>query len=664
MRRIDNFQRTELILKSVAAGVWEYNAVTNEVFYSEALKKDLGYSASELNNGTYEDFLSLVHPKDIEGLNKTFQSYLSGALEEYETELRLKTKQGNFKWFLSRGNAIWDDEGRVLYVVGIHIDINDKKLQEERALNIQNRFMQLFMEVNDIMLIVELDDKGFPKKLINANNAACKRLGYTRNELLDLSLYDLKPPEYHHEVNSNMLIDSLNPTSIESALLSRDGSVIPVEMYCYSLILEDKIVKLCILRDISERKRADDLLKKSELRYRTLIDLCPDAIIVSKNQKILYSNPAAAKMAGYPSPEALTGVPVGAIIGASNSEKAIEREKSIITDNTFSSIEYEIILENGESFYIESASNIIPYGEDTAVLSIIRDITERKKLEAELQAKAEDNEYLLKQSNEYDILKTEFFSNISHELKTPLNILLGAIQLIQQKQAEVECPSRCNKYIKIMKQNSYRLLRLVNNLIDITRIDSGYFNLDVCNCNIITVIEEITQSVSKYIESKGVQLVFSATVEELWMSCDLDKIERIMLNLLSNAVKFTNPGGSILVSISTLKDKVLISVKDTGIGIANEKQEIIFQRFRQADDLLSRKAEGSGIGLSLVKALVEAHDGAITLNSKLGEGSEFIVELPVKSLEIPCNDYTITSDYNDINIERIRIEFSDIYSLR
>jgi signal transduction histidine kinase len=267
---------------------------------------------------------------------------------------------------------------------------------------------------------------------------------------------------------------------------------------------------------------------------------------------------------------------------------------------------------------------------------------------------------------QYDALKTQFFSNLSHELKTPLNIILASIQMVESKNtSKVNCDSynTLSKYMPMMRQNCYRLLRLINNLIDITRIDSGFFKLNFGNHNIVSVIEDITLSVANYSESKGINVIFDTDVEEKLIGCDPDKIERIMLNLLSNSIKFTPPGGSIFVSIFDKEDKISITVRDTGIGIPSDKIAIIFERFRQVDSSLQREYEGSGIGLSLVKALVEAHKGSIYVRSELGQGTETTVELPVllaaeENVSIKNSFY----DHNMDKVQRINIEFSDIYS--
>ncbi|MEG0772673.1 ATP-binding protein [Clostridium sp.] len=267
---------------------------------------------------------------------------------------------------------------------------------------------------------------------------------------------------------------------------------------------------------------------------------------------------------------------------------------------------------------------------------------------------------------EYDNLKTQFFSNLSHELKTPLNIMLSSIQLIENMHTDkVYCKTFKNtsKYMTMMKQNSYRLLRLINNLIDITRIDAGFLKIRFGNHNIVSLIEDITLSVANYAETRGINVIFDTEMEEKVIGCDPDSIERIILNILSNSIKFTPPGGSIFVCIFDRKDKITISVKDSGIGIPSDKIDIIFDRFRQVDTSLHRKCEGSGIGLSLVKALVvDGLKGNIYAQSESGKGTEITIDLPV--FLVPEDDSIEVNNLNDTmdRVQRINIEFSDIYN--
>ena len=292
--------------------------------------------------------------------------------------------------------------------------------------------------------------------------------------------------------------------------------------------------------------------------------------------------------------------------------------------------------------------------EKNAFISTGIDITKRKEIEEEKQK--------LEEAIQLESIRNEFFGNISHEFKTPLNIILGIVQLID-KNIDSDNITKENllRHVNIMRQNSYRLLRLVNNLIDISRIDIGYYNLQSSNYNIVKVIEDITLSIAEYIKHKKINLLFNTDFKEIMLACDVDKIERVMLNLLSNAIKYTDDGGSIQVSLNKVNNDVIISVKDSGVGIPKDKLELIFDRFGQANSILSRRCEGSGIGLSIVKSIVQMHGGKIEVFSEVGKGTEFVFNIPIKILEE--ENVILTCDNKDYHIEKCNIEFSDIYSI-
>jgi len=243
-------------------------------------------------------------------------------------------------------------------------------------------------------------------------------------------------------------------------------------------------------------------------------------------------------------------------------------------------------------------------------------------------------------------------SKLRNAIKEVEDIKMTDIEMIDIKR-------KLLKYNGMMKQNSYRLIRLINNLIDITKIDSGFTSMTWQNVNIVKIVEDITLSVASFIESKQIELIFDTDIEEKFTACDTNKIETIIFNLLSNATKFTNANGTITVNIIDMEDHIIISVKDTGVGIADVDQQKIFERFLQVDDTSHRNNEGSGIGLSLVKSFVEMHNGEITIESTYGEGSNFIIKLPIiikdeiKEKGIECIDQGY--------VDKMNIEFSDIY---
>lgn len=287
----------------------------------------------------------------------------------------------------------------------------------------------------------------------------------------------------------------------------------------------------------------------------------------------------------------------------------------------------------------------------------------KRKAVHKLELLVEEDKRLLEESSELEKLRTQFFANITHELRTPLNVILASIQLCKfySEKEKGQHGVNMSKHLKTMKQNCYRLMRLVNNLIDTTKIDVGFLEKHASNYNIVKIVEDIIMSIKEFTENKGISLFFEKDTEEKIIACDVDKIERIMLNLISNAIKFTDQGGSIFVKIHDKTDRLEISVRDTGIGIPEDKQSIIFERFVQVEQTLTKNTDGSGIGLAMVKSFVEMHGGTIKAISEFGKGSEFIIDLPVTVMENKKEESFLEEVETQRRIERINIEFSDIY---
>ena len=210
------------------------------------------------------------------------------------------------------------------------------------------------------------------------------------------------------------------------------------------------------------------------------------------------------------------------------------------------------------------------------------------------------------------------------------------------------------KYLNIIKHNTNTLTKLIENLIDISKLESSCFKINLVNEDIVKVVENISLSAASYVNDNGLSITFDTDYEEKIIAFDPDLIERVILNLLSNAIKFTPKGGNILVTINTTDEYIYISVKDTGIGIPENMLDSIFNRFTQVEGQAMNK-QGSGIGLALVKSLIELHEGTITVSSKVNEGSTFTFTLPNKR-----TDNTINNNFETSKSERIDFEFSDI----
>ena len=250
-----------------------------------------------------------------------------------------------------------------------------------------------------------------------------------------------------------------------------------------------------------------------------------------------------------------------------------------------------------------------------------------------LRKEMEKNEQLFKKVLSLEQNKNNYFVNLSHELRTPLNVLSSINQLIKEftKKDNFITPEKLSYYMGIMDRNCYRLLSLINNLIDHTKIENNSYIINKKDEDIVYLVEETVLDMKDYIEEKGLELIFDTDVEEKVIRCDKVDIERCIINLVGNAVKFTPEGGLIEVLLQDLDDKVKIIVKDNGIGISEENQKIIFDRFNQVVDESSEQKGGSGLGLTITKQLITLHNGEIYVESEVGVGSEFIIILPVYS---------------------------------
>lgn len=282
------------------------------------------------------------------------------------------------------------------------------------------------------------------------------------------------------------------------------------------------------------------------------------------------------------------------------------------------------------------------------VIIIGMDITEEIKVKKEL-------ENALK-------IQDEVYSNVAHELKTPLNVIFSANQVmdlyINNDMTETN-KQKLLEYNKSINQNCYRLTKLINNIVDLSKSKLGFLKLNLSNQNIVEVIETIVQSVTQYAKLKNLNIIFDTTIEEKIIACDPMMLERVMLNLLSNAIKFSKPNENIYINVVDKNNMIEISVEDTGIGIDKKHLGLIFDKYYQADKSLTRYAEGSGIGLSLSKVIAEMHGGKISVESELNKGSVFKLELPIKTVK----NSKFNGRVNMRNkVEMIEIEFSDIYS--
>ena len=414
-----------------------------------------------------------------------------------------------------------------------------------------------------------------------------------------------------------------------------------------------------VLRRIEITEKLDTEVKKNKRMIESITENIEDLIFVTDSKgKIIYVSRSVIEKLGFRKEE-IIGINYKTII----KDEFIE-VKEIIDKSSGENIEfsnYQWKCKSGQVLKTEAIMTSI-LDESNNILGkviVARDDNLMKKID---KINRKYNAII-----ETENLRNQFFANISHEFKTPINIVYSCVQLLDIKRGEGASAllESYGKYRKNIKQNCHRMLRLINNLVDITKIDSGYMNLEFSNYNIVELVENIVLSVVPCVDNNNINIIFDTYIEELEIKCDADSIERIILNLLSNAIKFTENNGNILVEMDSDDKWVTIKVRDNGIGIPDKFKDLVFDRFVQGDKSLNRKKEGSGIGLALVKSLIEFHNGSIEINKEYKDGTEFILKLP--NIKIEEKDLKINNDI-DVDdkkiIEKINIEFSDIYELR
>ncbi|MBZ4662648.1 MAG: sensor histidine kinase [Caloramator sp.] len=616
----------------------------NIIFWNKEAERVTGYSKEEIINNP--DAFKLLYPDD------TYRSYILSLVPELENNFRnlettITCKDGSQKvisW--SNVSSLYPIEGLSLWAVGV--DITKRKMAEENLKNITTELLSIVKAFPDLYFKIDKDTTILDFRTYNRDDLYVSPDKIIGNKIIDMLPMDVALL-YKSAIDYTLSTKKIK--SIEYSL-SFDSSKQYFEARIVAL-KENQVI--AVVRNITEKKLIEIKNLEQQKKYKSFFDYSPDMLLEADlySGYIFVANPTFFNITKLDKND----LEEFTIYDLFNIENQITSKEAIDALLKGEPIKFETKLVNkvNEEYFLEL--NIMPILDNTLLDRIFiyaKDITDSKKLE--------ESRRKIKELEEYENIRSEFFANISHEFRTPLNIILGSIQLLElylKNNKIIDDNDTLYKYNKSIKQNCFRLLRLVNNLIDITKVNAGYMQLNLCECNIVSLIEDIIQSVADYINSKNIEIIFDTEIEEKYIKCDKDKIERIILNLLSNAIKFTPNNGKIIVNIKDLEEYTCISVKDTGIGIPYDKQDIIFERFSQVNKSLSREREGSGLGLNIVKSFIEMHGGEIKLISEEGKGSEFIILLPNNlDKEVNCEIGTI-SNFN--NVERISIEFSDIY---
>lgn len=461
----------------------------------------------------------------------------------------------------------------------------------------------------------------------------------------DLDLWETSDVRKFRQQENNV-ISNRNVKTFYQTLRKKDGTKIYLESTIWPIIDDnDNIIGTRGFSvEINDKLVFEKSLEQNEENFREITKYSDSVFIIRDKERATYVSPAFRNVF-EDSPEDLY----------KDFNKLDEYFKRVEWNDYNINYKFDfdqcnegtgkIKLDNGKEKWIWY--KFLPIKDSKGTISkrvgILTDVTEKKKIEEEKNQ-----------------LKLDFFANLSHELRTPINLISSTIQLIKLNLTKLS-PQDANKFYKymdIMEMNSLRLVRLINNLLDSTRVEAGYISFNPINSDIVAFIEDICESIVEFTEFNSMHLIFDTNVEEEVVLFDQDIIERTMLNLLSNAVKFNKKNGNIYVNLYIKGDKIKISVKDEGIGIPKDKASCIFERFEQVESRNRMEKQGSGIGLYLVKSLVSLHGGTIKVNSEVNQGSEFIVVIPRELLN--NGKELIIQKKEEVRYSRANIEFSDI----
>lgn len=590
-----------------------------------------GYRQKDLESGL--SWMDLAHPEDMRMIAEQQSLRYSKdkkALSSYE--IRIIGKDKNVLDVLLNIDLIPQSGNRVVSL----IDITERKNAERELKASEERFKN-YIEYAPFGIFVA-DETG---RYVDVNKAAEEITGYSREELLKINLLDIISPEYRSLAGEAFmnLVKFNEAVSIELEYIKKSGEV---RVWHVNAVLSSENRFLGFTRDVTELKAyQDELIEKNrqlliqkekvlenEERHRFLFENMTQGVLYhNKNGEIVYANKAASEILGL-SQEQLRG----------KSAKD-PRWKSINEDGSQCTAENHpasITLKTGKAVYNQKMGVYIPENDRYTWLNItsqpkfrkgdkepwqvmvtFEDITSAMEREKELQMAKEKAE-------ESDRLKSAFLTNMSHEIRTPMNGILGFTSLL----LEAELPEEDRKtYLKIIEKSGERMLSTINDIIDVSMIEAGSVNKTITKVNIDSILADLHSFFRREAEAKGLELTMNKEGGADSLFTDEQKLISILTNLLKNAVKFTHKG-KVEINYSVFAGVFKISVKDTGIGIPEDKIKAVFSRFNKVDSSNSQFYEGSGLGLSISKSYLKLLGGSIRLESKEGEGSCFYVELP------------------------------------
>jgi PAS domain S-box-containing protein len=591
-------QRYRSLFESVPIGLYRSTPEGRIVDANDALVQMLGYPSREKLLETPAQAL-FCDPADRQRWQAEMDA--KGVVSYFVT--RLKRYDGTPIWVVDRARAVRDPQGTILYYDGSLVDITEQRRSEEALRASEARYRALVESSPDGIGIHQ------DGRIVFINPAGARLMGAQNpDELVGKPIEDIIHPDYREVVRERIqrsLATGQPAPPLMEKFIRLDGTVIDVEVTAVPIMWEGRPAMQVVFRDITDRKRMEEELKASEERYRDLFENANDGIyILDRAGRIVSFNCKAEELTGYTFEE-VRGQPYTLLVSSGPERKKARRAFLKNMRGQPDKTELTIIRKDGREVILElSTRPIWQGGQIVGIQGIARDITERKELER---------------------LKSDFISTVSHELRTPLTSIKGYVDLVLAGDVGPLTPEQ-KEFLTIVSQNTTRLTELINDLLEIERLESGRIEFEFAELDLAEVLENVARSLHVNAEQKGLEFL-TEIPSGLKVRGDRERLAQVFLNLLSNAIKYT-PAGTVELRAHQEDDAVVVEVRDTGIGLSESDLQKLFQKFFRSDNPYVRKVGGTGLGLSIAKAIVERHGGTITVTSQLGQGSTFTVRLP------------------------------------
>ncbi|MFQ4141598.1 PAS domain-containing protein [Chlorogloeopsis sp. ULAP02] len=617
-------------------------------YYNQRGLEFIGRSLEELQGDGWAEY---IHPEYRDRVYKVWQTAITEVCE-YDIEIPFRRADGVYRWLYTRALPVSDESGKIAYWLGVALDITDRKQAEaEREQLLQHEQVLRSLaeaaesKLQEVLASIREDFVLFDRnwRIVYLNAQAAETMRMPREEILGRSMWDLFPDlvgtDFYDRLHQ--VVREQIPTQFEYYYSTWDrwfeNRVYPTP---------DGIVNLCI--DITAAKRLEEIRKRTEeeLRQKNAIlnvinESAPTPIFVKDRQgHIIYANPATLEVLGKTAEEVIGYRDCDLYPNPKDAARVMENDRRIMESG-----HTEVVEESPDgvrTFIAMKAPYRNEAGEVIGLIGISNDITERVQLERERERVLQQEQAAREAAEQANRIKDEFLAVLSHELRSPLNPILGWSRLLQTRQFDAKGAKNA---LQTIERNAKLQVQLIEDLLDVSRILRGKMVLNVCPVNLVTIVESALETVQLAAEAKQIHIRTAISLKNTQVCGDAARLQQIVWNLLSNAVKFTPDGGEVEICLDQIGNYAQIQVKDTGKGINPDFLPYVFDYFRQEDGTTTRKFGGLGLGLAIVRHLAELHGGTVDAKSPgEGQGATFIVRLPLMTKGKEATEEHLTTE--------------------